>query len=133
MNLSKRLAGCTAGTSCACAHSRPPSSAMPPPPPCRAFHDFAARVSLALHARGGREDGFSALERAESSCAQTPPLFTGSDVRVRLPDMPKLHFAIAFKGAAWTDDPDAIPLMVMQSMLGAWSSHAGAGAVCTPC
>ena len=59
-------------------------------------------------------------------------MFTGSDVRVRDPDLPLLHFALAFEGAAWTD-PDAIPLMVIQSMIGAWNRNAGAGAPLTGC
>ena len=59
-------------------------------------------------------------------CAQNPAYFTGSDVRVRDPDLPKLHFAVAFKGAAWTD-ADAIPLMVIQSIIGAWSKGGAAG------
>ena len=65
------------------------------------------------------------------ACAQSPSMFTGSDVRVRDPDLPLLHFALAFKGAAWTD-PDAIPLMVIQSIIGAWNRNAGAGAPPAP-
>jgi processing peptidase subunit beta len=38
-------------------------------------------------------------------------------VRDRHPDTPHCSLAIAFKGASWTD-PDSVPLMVMQSMLG---------------
>lgn len=58
---------------------------------------------------------------------QTPTYFTGSDVRIREPDLPLLYWALAFKGASWTD-PDAIPLMVIQSIIGAWNKNAGAGA-----
>lgn len=57
---------------------------------------------------------------------QNPAYFTGSDVRVRDPDLPKLHFAVAFKGASWTD-ADAIPLMVIQSIIGAWSKGSAGG------
>ena len=64
-------------------------------------------------------------------CGQTPTYFTGSDVRIREPDLPLLHWALAFKGASWTD-PDAIPLMVIQSIIGAWNKNAGAGAA-LPC
>lgn len=60
------------------------------------------------------------------SAVQNPSHFTGSDVRIRDPDLPLLHFAIAFQGAAW-DDPDVVPLMVMQSIIGAWNKNAGAG------
>ena len=59
---------------------------------------------------------------------QSPAYFTGSDVRVRDPDLPKLHFAVAFKGASWTD-PDAIPLMVIQSIIGAWNNRGQGGAL----
>jgi len=41
-------------------------------------------------------------------------------------DIPLAQFAIAFNGASWTD-PDSIPLMVMQSMLGSWNKSAGGG------
>ena len=44
---------------------------------------------------------------------QDPFLWTGSDVRIREPDMPTIHFAVAFKGASWSD-PDSVALMVMQ-------------------
>jgi len=48
-------------------------------------------------------------------------------VRIRDPDMPLLHFAVAFKGVAWAD-ADSIPLMIMQQLLGGWNKNAGAGA-----
>ncbi len=34
-------------------------------------------------------------------------------MRIRDPDMPNIHFAVAFKGASWSD-PDSVALMVMQ-------------------
>ena len=58
----------------------------------------------------------SAAGRVLGACCrllQAPAVFTGSDVRIRDPDQPSLQFAVAFKGASWTD-PDSIPLMVMQ-------------------
>ncbi len=48
-------------------------------------------------------------------------------MRIRDPDMPLLHFAVAFKGVAWAD-ADSIPLMIMQQLLGGWNKNAGAGA-----
>lgn len=57
---------------------------------------------------------------------QAPAYFTGSEVRYRDPDLPLVQFAIAFEGASWTD-ADAIPLQVLQTMIGAWDKHAGAG------
>ncbi len=65
---------------------------------------------------------------------QDPAIFTGSDVRIRDPDLPLLHFAVGFRGASWTD-PDSIALMVMQTMIGAWDKNAGSGArpsLCLP-
>jgi len=62
---------------------------------------------------------------AAQLCAASPALFTGSEVRMRDDDAQAAHLALAFKGAAWKD-PDSVPLMVMQSMLGSWSKqHAG--------
>lgn len=62
---------------------------------------------------------------------QEPSLYTGSSVMDRHPDQQQCCMAVAFKGAAWTD-PDSVPLMVMQTMLGGWDrnntsgKHAGA-------
>jgi len=47
-------------------------------------------------------------------------------VRIRDDGKPLVHFAVAVKGAAWTD-PDSIALVVMQTMLGGWNKNAGAG------
>jgi hypothetical protein len=43
-----------------------------------------------------------------------------------LPDTTECSFAVAFKGASWTD-PDSIPLMVMQTMLGGWDKNSSVG------
>ncbi|CAM6106032.1 unnamed protein product [Calypogeia fissa] len=55
-----------------------------------------------------------------------PAVFTGSEVRIRDDDAPLCTFSVAVQGASWTD-PDSIPLMVMQAMLGSWNKSAGAG------
>eukprot|EP00798_Chlamydomonas_sp_ICE-L_P023936 gene23937-9503_t len=55
-----------------------------------------------------------------------PSLFTGSAVRDQLPDSTECSFAVAFKGASWTD-PDSISLMVMQTMIGGWDRNNGVG------
>jgi processing peptidase subunit beta len=47
-------------------------------------------------------------------------------VRIRDDDMEKVSFAVAVQGASWTD-PDSVPLMVMQNMLGTWSKALGQG------
>ena len=52
--------------------------------------------------------------------------FTGSDIRVRDDSMPTAHMAIAFESFDWTSE-HAFPLMVMQTLLGAWSRTDGAG------
>jgi processing peptidase subunit beta len=59
--------------------------------------------------------------------AAEPSIFTGSDVRMRDPDAPTVNYAVAFKGASWTD-PDSVPLMVMQALLGGWNKDMGNGA-----
>ena len=41
-------------------------------------------------------------------------------------DTEQCSFAIAFKGASWTD-PDSVPLMVMQTLLGKGGGEGGAG------
>ncbi|KAJ7971053.1 Mitochondrial processing peptidase beta subunit [Quillaja saponaria] len=58
--------------------------------------------------------------------AKEPAIFTGSEVRMIDDDIPIAQFAVAFNGASWTD-PDSIPLMVMQAMLGSWNKTAGGG------
>ncbi|GMH33105.1 hypothetical protein BSKO_00939 [Bryopsis sp. KO-2023] len=77
------------------------------------------------------EAKFSKLQNHSKTASELvsaePTIFTGSEVRIRNPDEPLVHMAIAYKGASWTD-PDAIPLMVMQSMLGGWNKRSGTGA-----
>ncbi|KAI4352489.1 hypothetical protein L6164_006738 [Bauhinia variegata] len=63
---------------------------------------------------------------ASQLVAKEPAIFTGSEVRMIDDDIPLAQFAVAFEGAAWTD-PDSIPLMVMQAMLGSWNKTAGGG------
>lgn len=63
---------------------------------------------------------------AEELVAAEPSIFTGSDVRLRDPENPNINLAIAFKGAAWSD-PDSVPLMVIQALLGGWSKAMGSG------
>eukprot|EP00897_Mesotaenium_endlicherianum_P003888 jgi/Mesen1/3527/ME000197S02544 len=76
------------------------------------------------------EKSFTSLSKntttAADLIAREPALYTGSEVRIRDDDLPLAHFAIAVQGAPWSD-PDAIPLMVMQAMLGSWNKNAGAG------
>ncbi|XP_058069088.1 probable mitochondrial-processing peptidase subunit beta, mitochondrial isoform X3 [Magnolia sinica] len=55
-----------------------------------------------------------------------PAIFTGSEVRVVNNDLPIAHLAIAFKGSGWAD-PNSIPVMVLQSLLGSWNKNVGVG------
>lgn len=58
----------------------------------------------------------SGATRDELLAAQNP-YFTGSDVRIREPDMDTCNFAIAFEGLPHTH-PDLPALMVLQRMIG---------------
>ncbi|KAH9364272.1 hypothetical protein HPB48_007001 [Haemaphysalis longicornis] len=62
---------------------------------------------------------------------QVPPVdlpcrFTGSEVRVRDDDMPYAHVAIAVESCGWAD-PDNIPLMVANTLIGNWDRSHGGG------
>ncbi|KAG1662364.1 Mitochondrial-processing peptidase subunit beta [Nymphon striatum] len=57
-----------------------------------------------------------------------PCRYTGSEVRVRDDDMPLAHIAVAVEGCAWTD-PDTIPLMVANTIIGNWDRSQGGGTV----
>ncbi|XP_047055131.1 probable mitochondrial-processing peptidase subunit beta, mitochondrial [Lolium rigidum] len=63
---------------------------------------------------------------ADQLVEANPAVFTGSEVRIEDAEMPLAHLAIAFKGSSWTD-PRSIPLMVTQSILGAWNRSIGVG------
>lgn len=56
----------------------------------------------------------------------SPCRFTGSEVRVRDDTLPLAHIAIAIEGCGWTDQ-DNIPLMVANTLIGAWDRSQGAG------
>ena len=91
--------------------------------------DHDALVKLA-------EKAFSGLPTSgadvKSLVAADPAHFTGSDVRIRDDDMATASFCVAFKGASW-NSPDAVPLMVMQAMLGSWDKSApGAAHAASP-
>jgi len=78
------------------------------------------------------EDVFGKVpdETPETSVAalvtKEPALYTGSSVYDRSPDQQQCCLAVAFKGAAWTD-PDSVPLMVMQTLLGGWDRNNTSG------
>ncbi|XP_058069131.1 probable mitochondrial-processing peptidase subunit beta, mitochondrial [Magnolia sinica] len=73
---------------------------------------------------------FKQLSTDPTTAAQlvdrNPAIFTGSEVRVVNNDSPIAHLAIAFKGSGWAD-PNSIPVMVLQSLLGSWNKSVGVG------
>ena len=56
----------------------------------------------------------------------SPCRFTGSEVRVRDDTLPLAHIAIAVEGCGWTDQ-DNVPLMVANTLIGAWDRSQGGG------
>lgn len=59
---------------------------------------------------------------ADKPVQMAPAYFTGSDIRIREDDVDMAHVAYAFPTFGWKD-PDNYPLMVMQTMLGAWEKY----------
>jgi len=52
--------------------------------------------------------------------------FLGSDVRIRYDSHDTATVALAFEGASWTD-PNAMPLALMQTILGSFTASSGLG------
>jgi processing peptidase subunit beta len=48
-----------------------------------------------------------------------PCRYTGSEIRVRDDSLPLAHVAMAVEGCGWKD-PDNIPLMVANTIIGSW-------------
>lgn len=82
-------------------------------------------VKLATDAFGSVPDEDAATS-VRSLLVKEPARFTGSYVHDRFPDASECCMAVAYKGASWTD-PDSIPLMVMQTMLGGWDKNSTVG------
>ncbi|XP_064553050.1 mitochondrial-processing peptidase subunit beta [Drosophila montana] len=97
-------------------------------------HYKASRIVLA-GAGGVKHDELvkladQSLGRLEASVLPaevTPCRFTGSEVRVRDDSLPLAHVAVAVEGCGWTDQ-DNIPLMVANTLVGAWDRSQGGGA-----
>ncbi|KPI91779.1 Mitochondrial-processing peptidase subunit beta [Papilio xuthus] len=71
---------------------------------------------------------FSGLKNTALDVPDLAPCrYTGSEIRVRDDSMPLAHVAIAVEGAGWTD-ADNIPLMVANTLIGAWDRSQGGGA-----
>ena len=66
------------------------------------------------------------LAAAAAAAAAQPPMFVGSQLKLRNDDLGLAHLAIAFETGGWTH-PSAFPLMVMEMLLGAWDRTQGAG------
>ncbi len=66
------------------------------------------------------------LAAAARAAAASPPVFVGSQLKLRNDDLGLAHLAIAFETGGWTH-PSAFPLMVMEMLLGAWDRTKGAG------
>jgi len=56
-----------------------------------------------------------------------PATWVGSDIRVLDDSLPQAHVAVAFETGGWTDG-HAVPVMVMQQLLGQWDRTDGSGA-----
>jgi processing peptidase subunit beta len=64
--------------------------------------------------------------KSSVSVAMEPAIFTGSDKRIRFDSMGEAHVALAFQGASWTS-PFAVPLMLLQTILGSWDRSSPLG------
>lgn len=60
------------------------------------------------------------LTTTSKLAAEEPAIFTGYEVRIIDDSVPLAQFAVAFKGASWTD-PDSTALMVMRTMWGSYN------------
>jgi processing peptidase subunit beta len=69
---------------------------------------------------------FGRLSGSHEGEVPPPCRFTGSEVRVRDDEMPLAHVAIAIEGAGWPN-PDNIPLMVANTLIGSWDRSHGGG------
>lgn len=58
--------------------------------------------------------------------ALSPCRFTGSEIRARDDSIPLAHIAIAVEGCGW-ENPDNVPLMVANTLIGAWDRSQGGG------
>lgn len=78
-------------------------------------------VKLAEKELGGLKNSFDG-----KSAQLAPCRFTGSEVRVRDDSLPLAHIAIAVEGCGWSDQ-DNVPLMVANTLIGAWDRSQGGG------
>merc|ERR1712212_1269665 len=76
---------------------------------------------LATKHFGGITDKYEAEVPIDLNCR-----YTGSDIRARDDGMPLAHIALAVEGCGWTN-PDNIPLMVANTLIGSWDRSMGGG------
>merc|ERR1712223_1841750 len=76
---------------------------------------------LATKHFGGITDKYEAEVPLDLHCR-----YTGSDIRARDDGMPLAHVALAVEGCGWTN-PDNIPLMVANTLIGSWDRSMGGG------
>lgn len=69
---------------------------------------------------------FSGSPVSEVLVPDTSCRYTGSEIRVRDDTIPLAHIAIAVEGAGW-ESADNIPLMVANTLIGAWDRSQGGG------
>lgn len=65
------------------------------------------------------------MHRLQRSCCAV------FQIRIRDDKMPLAHLAIAVEAAGWSD-PDTIPLMVANTLIGNWDRSFGGGVVSEP-
>lgn len=83
--------------------------------------DHKQLVDLAQSHLGKLDNSFDGKAPELSACR-----FTGSEVRVRDDSIPLAHVAIAVEGCGWTNQ-DNVPLMVANTLIGAWDRSQGGG------
>lgn len=98
-------------------------------------HYKAARIVLAAAGGVNHKDlvGLAQKELGKldntfdgQSPVLTPCRFTGSEIRVRDDSIPLAHVAIAVESCGWTNQ-DNVPLMVANTLIGAWDRSQGGG------
>lgn len=98
-------------------------------------HYKAARIVLSAAGGVNHKDLVGLAEqnlgKLENTYDGKPPVlsgcrFTGSEIRVRDDSLPLAHVAIAVEGCGWTDQ-DNVPLMVANTLIGAWDRSQGGG------
>jgi len=94
--------------------------------PCRMVLAGAGGVDHDLLVKSASQLFNSKPSFEDEAPGLTPCRFTGSEIRVRDDAMPLAHVAIAVEGCGW-ESADNIPLMVANTIVGAWDRSQGGG------